>query len=78
MFWSNFQGSPISVYIGGNYAGQITNYYSSSTPSCGASGCVTKTYSGPTSLSYTAEDDTHDWSGTLSVTAGCNKMCLTL
>lgn len=76
-FWSNFQGTPISVYIGGSYAGSITQYYSS-TPSCGATGCVTKEYSGPTSVSYTAEDDDHNWDGTVSVTAGCNKMCLTL
>ncbi|WP_276135159.1 hypothetical protein [Polluticoccus soli] len=77
MFWSNFQGSPISVYINGSYAGQITQYYSSS-PSCGATGCVTKQYSSTTTLSYTAEDDDHSWDGTLSVTSGCNKMCLTL
>ena len=77
-FWSNFSGSPISVYIGGSYAGSITKYFSSSTPSCGETGCVSKTYSSPTTISYTAEDDDHNWSGSVSVTAACNKMCLTL
>jgi len=37
-------GSTISVYIDGQYAGGLSHYYTT-TPSCGASGAVTKTLS---------------------------------
>ncbi len=75
-FWSDFHGSPINVYISGSYAGTITEIYSSA-PSCGASGCVTQTYSAPTSVSYTAEDGDYTWNGTATVSGACNRMNLT-
>ncbi|WP_276135190.1 hypothetical protein [Polluticoccus soli] len=74
-FWSDFQGNPISVYVDGSYAGQITQYYSS-TPSCGATGCVTKTYTSPRTVSYSAEDGTQTWNSSVTVSASCNTMCL--
>ena len=42
MFWSNFDGPPIEVYIEGRMYGTITTFYSES-PGCGSSGCVTIT-----------------------------------
>ena len=76
-FWSDFSGSPISIYVGGSYAGQITSYYGSA-PSCGASGCVTKTYSSPQSIvAYNAEDGEHTWKGNATANVGCTTWNLT-
>ncbi len=42
MFWSDFSGAPIDVYIDNKYEGTIGQYFST-TPDCGADGCVTVT-----------------------------------
>ncbi len=42
MFWSNFDGPPIDIYIDGRKYGSITGFYTEA-PECGTSGCVTVT-----------------------------------
>lgn len=68
MFWSDFPGSPIAVYISGSYKGQITKYHSSA-PSCGTAGAVTIELSAG-SYSFSAEDDSGTWSGTITISSG--------
>jgi hypothetical protein len=73
-FWSSQNGAPISVNVSG-YSGTITSYYAYDTPSCNASGCfsISLPYG---SYSYTANDGTHNWSGTAKVSASCNRLQL--
>jgi len=75
-FWSDFQGSPISVYVNGSYSGQISSIYNSS-PGCSASGCVTKTLTSSTTISYTANDGTNNWSGSKTLNNSCTTINLT-
>lgn len=78
MFWSDQAGSSITVKIdGGSYTGSVSSYYSSSSPTCGASGCYTATLPAG-SHSYTATDGTHNWTGTVSgtSTSGCKTLKL--
>jgi hypothetical protein len=75
--WSNFSGAPITVYINGVYRGQITSYYTSS-PSCNASGCVSMDFTTSGSFTYSANDGTHTWSGSSTVSSSCNTLNLHL
>lgn len=75
--WSNFSGSPISVYINGIYRGEITRYYSSS-PGCEASGCVTVYFSTSGSYTLTASDGDHNWNASGYVSNSCTTMNLHL
>ncbi len=74
-FWSDFQGAPISVYVNGDYEGQITKVYSTS-PGCSATGCVSVTFLSKGSYSFTATDGTHDWQGSGTISATCHTMNL--
>jgi hypothetical protein len=76
-FWSNFNGSPISVTVNSVYRGQISSYYSTS-PSCNASGCVSIPFSTTGSYSYSATDGTYNWSGSGTISSTCNTMLLHL
>lgn len=40
MFWSNFDGPPIDVFIDGDFYGTITTYFTE-VPTCETPGCVT-------------------------------------
>ena len=76
VFWSDFTGPPISVNIGSSNAGTITAV-SSSAPSCGSSGNVTKTVS-PGTYSFDAQETAEPfrtWSG--SFTMESNTSCFT-
>lgn len=68
VFWSNFQGEPITVYINGSNVGTITAI-SSSSPGCGSSGNITRTLS-PGTYSFTASesgDNPYSWSGSFNI-----------
>lgn len=78
MFWTATDHScgPISVTINGQ-SGTVSSYYSSGTPSCGASGCANFTLPVGT-YSYTASCSGYSW-GNSSITVtegGCFKMKL--
>ncbi len=77
MFWTSRQDiSPITVYINNSNAGIITVYSTGGLPDCGTTGFVTVDKS-PGTYSFTASDGTHNWNGTITVTAGsCYKMQL--
>ncbi len=77
-FWSNQNGSKITVKInGGSYSGNITSYYSSSTSvSCSASGCYSETLLTGVTYTYTATDGTHNWSGNFSLSGSCKTLLL--
>lgn len=67
----------LEVYVNGNYAGDVTGYYSSGTPDCGDSYTVTLTGLEPGSYSVKAdcEDGSAYWpSNSITVSAG---MCST-
>ena len=70
VFWYNSSGSQATVLINGQQ-GAITQYYASSTPTCGSAGCATFTL--PVgSYSFTASSSFSNWSGTVTVSAnGC-------
>jgi hypothetical protein len=65
VFWTdaNYGVGNISVYVGGSYVGQISSYYSSGTPDCGASGCVTITRV-PGIYTFTASATGANWNST--------------
>ena len=54
MFWSNFDGPPIDVYIDGESKGTITEFFSEE-PLCDAQGCVTVTLA-PGTYTFYAEE----------------------
>jgi hypothetical protein len=79
-FW-NLDASgldPVDVFIEGILVGTITADYSS-TPDCGASGCVTFKVE-PGTYNYQAEEQapgTNTWSGTVTITSnGCQTIML--
>lgn len=74
-FWSDFQGSPIAVYVNGSYDGSITKIFSSP-PSCGTGGCVTVKFSTTGTFSYTATDGDYTWSGSSTVSSSCKTILL--
>ena len=79
-FWNLTTSSldEVDVYINGVPEGTITSDYSS-TPSCGASGCVTYTNT-PGTYSYSAKEHfpgTSAWSGSATITSkGCTAIKL--
>ena len=42
MFWSNFDGPPIDVFVDGTFYGTITSFFPE-VPDCESNGCVTIT-----------------------------------
>ncbi|QNM85612.1 hypothetical protein H9W90_00365 [Polaribacter pectinis] len=78
MFWSDFQGPPISVTIeGGNGSGTITAI-NSSAPECGSSGNFTKILS-PGTYSYSARDGNLVWNSSFTIreSTSCTTIGLT-
>ena len=78
IFWTDWDYGVgnISVYVEGTYVGQITSYYSSSTPDCGASGCVTITRE-PGYYSFTASATGASWDWGVTIYANdCSTMRL--
>jgi hypothetical protein len=73
IFWirTDLGVGPISVYVSGSYAGQITVYSTNGqTPSCGTSGFVTVTLPpGTYSFNASASGGT-TWNGSIIITAG--------
>jgi hypothetical protein len=73
----DFGCGPVKVSVGGSLAGSITVYYTSGTPECGATGCVTITKD-PGSYGFTAECGSYTWHGTITIVKGqCTKYHLT-
>lgn len=69
VFWTDadYGVGFISVYVEGSYAGQITGYYSSTIPDCGATGCVTITRE-PGTYNFTAEaGDGTNWNHYITI-----------
>jgi hypothetical protein len=79
VFWSDFQGPPISITIkDGNGSGTITAI-SDSSPDCGSSGSFTRTLS-PGSYTYTARDGNLVWNNgrfTINEYSSCTTVLLT-
>jgi hypothetical protein len=78
VFWtaSDLGYGNITVNCNG-YTQVISSYYSSGSPSCGASGCADFNLN-PGSYSFSASAGIHTWSGTITVTnGGCMKQQLT-
>jgi len=75
VFWSDFSGPPIRVFINSQEVGQITAV-NSSPPGCSSSGTVIRTLS-PGSYSYNGEETSapfRTWSGNFTVES--NVSCL--
>ncbi len=82
MFWSNFDGPPIDIYVEGSKSGTITTFYEEA-PACEASGCVTFDIE-PGSYTFEAIEQSNnnnnprEWSGTITIRANaCSKLGLT-
>ncbi len=82
MFWSDFDGPPIDVYIDNNFSGTIDQYFNK-TPDCGSDGCVTVTLD-PGSYSFHAEEHPgpgstgQTWDKTVTIVANsCGALELT-
>lgn len=78
MFWvaSDLGCGSINVSVNGQ-SKTISSFYSSTTPTCGASGCANFTLS-PGTYNYSASCSGKTWASTITVTAGgCSKMQLT-
>jgi hypothetical protein len=81
MFWSNFDGPPIDIFVNNNFYGTISTFYSS-TPDCDASGCVTVIL--PTgNYNFEAVEQANnsgsqrDWSGSFEIKPNvCGKLGL--
>jgi hypothetical protein len=81
MFWSNFDGPPIDIYVEG-MNGTITTFYEEA-PACEASGCVTFDME-PGSYTFEAIEQSNnnnnprEWSGSITIRANaCSKLGLT-
>jgi len=74
-FWYNSGGTSATVIVGGK-TGYITSYYSTYSPSCGATGCASFTL--PVgSYTYVATSSWHTWTGNITITKkGCLLMLL--
>ncbi|MCD4792022.1 MAG: hypothetical protein K8R54_02220 [Bacteroidales bacterium] len=80
IFWTDadYGVGDISVYVSGSYVGQITGYYSSGTPACGSSGCVTIERDAGT-YSFSAQAGSTTWNGYVYISnGGCYTMRLYL
>lgn len=78
IFWTDadYGVGNISVYVEGSYAGQITGFYSSSTPDCGASSSVTISRE-PGYYTFTASASGTTWSSSVYIYANdCTTMRL--
>ena len=82
MFWSNFDGPPIDIFIEGNMYGSISSFYLE-TPGCDAAGCVTVELE-PGTYDFLAIEQTNngnnprEWDGTFTVRPNsCGKLGLT-
>ena len=68
VFWYNSSGTVANVSING-LSGQVTQYYASSTPTCGSAGCAT--FSLPVgNYAYSAASSFTSWQGTVAITSG--------
>lgn len=84
VFWSDFYGPNIDVYIDGSYEDYISVYYESGSPECYESGNVTVTLPEGMFYNWDAEEDAYpyrvwnqDHSTGLNITAdGCLTMRL--
>ena len=82
MFWSNFDGPPIDIYVEGSFNGTITAFYEEA-PACEASGCVTfdmepGTYAFEAMEQSNNNNNPREWSGTITIRANaCTKLGLT-
>ena len=79
MFWTSYDlgCGNVTVNCSGNTR-TISSYYSSGTPSCGASGCATFTLT-PGTYTYSASCNGGSWNNSFTVTDnGCAKIQLTL
>ena len=71
MFWSDFDGAPIDVYIDSKYKGTISQFFNA-TPDCGSDGCVTVTLP-PDTYSFHAEEQNgpgstgQTWNGSITI-----------
>ncbi len=81
MFWSNFDGPPIDIFIEGSRAGTISTFYNE-TPSCGATGCVTVDLE-PGTYEFLAVEQAgagigpREWEGTFTIRPNaCGKLGL--
>lgn len=75
-FYYNSSGSYATVYLGSSYSGQITQYYPSTPPSCGSSGCANFTVPVGT-YNWTASSTWSNWSGQVIVSKnGCQLVLL--
>lgn len=78
MFWtsSDLGCGSISVNLSTSSA-TISQFYSSGTPECGASGCANFTLE-PGTYNFTASCSSKNWSGSINITAnGCARLRLT-
>ena len=76
MFWTNNYTTTIRVDFRDS-SKNITKYYYSGTPSCGATGCANFTNVPVGTYSYYAENDDYYWDGHITVTKdNCSKMRL--
>ncbi|MBI9037774.1 MAG: hypothetical protein JEY97_06535 [Bacteroidales bacterium] len=79
VFWvdTDYGIGTISVYVEGTFEGKITSFYSTGTPDCGASGCVTIERD-PGSYSFYAESQLGIyWNGSITISSGgCKRMRL--
>jgi len=82
MFWSDFDGVNIDVYIDNSLAGTINQFFNN-TPSCGSDGCVTVTRS-PGTYHFHAEEQNgpgstgKSWDSDITINAGtCGAIALT-
>lgn len=83
MFWSDFDGAPIDVWVDNNLEGTIGQFFTS-TPECGSDGCVTVTLV-PDSYTFYAEEENktgstgQTWHGTFTIKPNsCGALNLTL
>ena len=68
VFWSNFQGEPITVYLNDSNIGTVTSI-NSAAPGCGSSGNVTRTLS-PGFYSFFATEsgeNPYTWNGSFTI-----------
>lgn len=78
VFWTDadYGVGYISVYVSNSYVGEISGFYSSVTPECGDSGCVT-IEKDPGTYSFHATANSAYWEGSITIFNGnCSKIRL--
>lgn len=69
-FWSNMKRSgTISIYVEGEYIGDLTSYFSEGSPRCEQSGTVVYENK-PGTYSFKATSTNGSWSGTIKISSG--------